>query len=96
MYRSLNGLIYCLSISSAAIATVSVHKDYFRVNPLTIDATPLNNNTLFNDRTSKNSFNSTCIDTQETLNGTRNLTQQNFQTPSHFINEEIVETLPIT
>ena len=29
-------------ISSAAIATVFVHKDYFRVTPLTIDATPLN------------------------------------------------------
>ena len=30
------------------------------------------------------------------MNGTRNLTQQDIQTPSHFINEEIVETIVIT
>ena len=31
--------------SSAAVTTVSVHKDYVRDTPLTIDATPLNYNT---------------------------------------------------
>ena len=30
------------------------------------------------------------------MNGTRNLTQQDIQTPSHFINEEIVETIVTT
>ena len=30
------------------------------------------------------------------MNGTRNLTQQDVQTPSHFINEEIVETIVTT
>ena len=54
-------------ISNAAIATVSVHKNYLRVTLVTIDATPLNYNTLYNDRTGKNSFNSTFINTQETL-----------------------------
>ena len=38
-----------------------------------------------------NSLNSTIIH-NENLNGTRNLTQQDIQTPSHFINEEIVHT----
>ena len=38
-----------------------------------------------------NSLNSTVIQ-NENLNGTRNLTQQDIQTPSHFINEEIVHT----
>ena len=38
-----------------------------------------------------NSLNSTVIH-NENLNGTRNLTQQDIQTPSHFINEEIVHT----
>ena len=28
------------------------------------------------------------------MNGTRTLTQQDTQTPSHFVNEEIVETVP--
>ena len=32
----------------------------------------------------------------ENLNGTRNLTQQDIQTPSHFINEEIVQTTTTT
>ena len=41
-------------------------------------------------------MNSTLIIKQETLNETRNLTQQDIQTPSHFINEEIVETLATT
>ena len=47
-------------------------------------------------RTCNNSLNSTFINTLENLNGTRNLTKQDIQTPSHFINEQIVETLPIT
>ena len=33
---------------------------------------------------------------QEKLNGTRSLTQQDIQTPLHFVNEEIVETMPTT
>ena len=33
---------------------------------------------------------------QENLNGSRNLTQQDIQTPSLFINEEIVETIATT
>ena len=37
-------------ISSAAIAIISLHKDYLRVTPLTVDATPLNYNTIFNDK----------------------------------------------
>ena len=61
-----------------------------RVIPLTIDATPLNYNTFLPD-TRNNSLNSTVIH-NENLNGTRNLTQQDIQTPSHFINEEIVQT----
>ena len=32
----------------------------------------------------------------ENLNGTKNLTQQDIQTPSHFINEEIVQTTVTT
>ena len=30
------------------------------------------------------------------MNGTRNLTQQDIQTPSHFVNEEVVETIVTT
>ena len=75
-------------ISSAAIKTISAHKDNVTIIPLTIDATPLNNNAMFTDRTEKNSLNSTVINTQETLNGTRNLSQQNTLTLSHFVNEK--------
>ena len=57
---------------------------------MTIDATPLNSNTFLPD-TRNNSLNSTVIH-NENLNGTRKLTQQDIQTPSHFINEEIVQT----
>ena len=77
-------------ISSQAISTISFHRDYVKVIPLTIDATPLNYNTFLPD-TRNNSLNSTVIH-NENLNGTRNLTQQDIQTPSHFINEEIVQT----
>ena len=78
------------SISSQAISTISYHRDYVKVVPLTIDATPLNYNTFLPD-TRNNSLNSTVIH-NENLNGTRNITQQDIQTPSHFINEEIVQT----
>ena len=40
-------------------------------------------------------MNSTLIQ-QENLNGTRNLTQQDIQTPSHFVSEELVETITTT
>ena len=82
------------SISSQAISTISYIRDYVRVIPLTIDATPLNYNTVLPD-TRNNSLNSTVIH-NENLNGTRNLTQQDIQTPSHFINEEIVQTTTTT
>ena len=82
------------SISSQAISTISYARDYVRVVPLTIDATPLNYNTFLPD-TRNNSLNSTVIH-NENLNGTRNLTQQDIQTPSHFINEEIVQTTTTT
>ena len=81
-------------ISSQAISTISFHRDYVKVILLTIDATPLNYNTFLPD-TRNNSLNSTVID-NENLNGTRNLTQQEIQTPSHFINEEIVQTTVTT
>ena len=75
---------------SQAISRVSINKDYVRVYPLTIDATPLNYNSFLPDRLGNNSLNSTLIQ-QEKLNGTRNLTQQDIQTPSHFVNEEILK-----
>ena len=81
-------------ISSQAISTKSFHRDYVKVIPLTIDATPLNYNTFLPD-TRNNSLNSTVIH-NENLNGIRNLTQQDIQTPSHFINEEIVQTTVTT
>ena len=81
-------------ISSQAINTVFFHQDYLRIIPLTIDATPLNYNTFLPDP-QNNSLNSTVIH-HENLNGTRNLTQQDIQTPSHFINEEIVQTTVTT
>ena len=82
------------AISSQAISTISYHRDYVKVIPLTIDATLLNYNTFLPD-TRNNSLNSTVIH-NENLNGTRNLTQQDIQTPSHFINEEIVQTTTTT
>ena len=77
-------------ISSQAISTMPFHRDNVKVIPLTIDGTPLNYNT-FLPETRNNSLNSTVIH-NENLNGARNLTQQDIQTPSHFINEEIVQT----
>ena len=81
-------------ISSQTISTISFHRDYVKVILLTIDATPLNYNTFLPD-TRNNSLKSTVIH-NENLNGTRNLTQQSIQTPSHFINEEIVQTTVTT
>ena len=81
-------------ISSQAISTISFDKDYVKVIPLTIDATSLNYNTFLTD-TRNTSLNSTVI-RNENLNGTLNLTQQDIQTPSHFINEEIVQTTATT
>ena len=81
-------------ISSQAISTISFHRDYVKVIPSTIDATPLNYNTFSSD-TRNYSLNSTVIHNKN-LNGTRNLTQQDIQTPSHFINEEIVQTTAAT
>ena len=63
--------------------------------PLTTDATLLNDNSFLPDRRQNNSLNSIFVQ-QENLNGTRNLTQQDIQTSSHFINEEIVETIVTT
>ena len=62
---------------------------------LTVDATPLNYNSIFPERTGDNSLNSTFIN-NDNLNGTRNLTQQDIQTPLHFVNEEIVQTITTT
>ena len=82
-------------ISSQAICTISINKDYVKVYPLTIDATPLNYNSFLHDRIGNLGLNSTIIQ-QENLNGIRNLTQQDIQTPSHFTNEEVVETVTTT
>ena len=81
-----------IDISSQAISTITIHKDYVIVIPLTTDATPLNYNSILPDRSQNNSLNSSLVQ-QENLIGTRNLTQQDIQTPSHFIYEEIVETI---
>ena len=82
-------------ISSQAISTISIHKDYVRVYTLTIDATPLNYNSVFPEGTGKNSLNSTFIN-HDNLKGTKNRTQQDIQTPSHFVSEEIIETITTT
>ena len=84
-----------IDISSKAISTISIHKDNVKVFPLTIDATPLNYKSFLPDRRQNNSLISSLVQ-QENLNGTRNLTQQDIQTPSHFKNEEIVETIVTT
>ena len=83
-------------ISNQAIATIFINKDYVRITPLTIDATPLNYNALFTDRTGNNSLKFTFIITQENINRTRNLTQRDIQTPSEFVNDKTVEKMPIT
>ena len=85
---------FSVDILSQAIDTISLHPDYVKIIPLTIDATPSNYNTFLPD-TQNNSLNSTVIH-HENLNRTRNLTQQDIQTPSPFINEEIVHTTVTT
>ena len=74
-----------IDISSQAITIISINRHYVRINPLFIDATPLNYNSSFTDRTGNKRF-----------NGTRNLTQQDIQNPSHFVNDEVVEIMPTT
>ena len=74
-----------------AKSTITIHKDYIKIYPLTTDATPLNYNSFLPDRTRNN----TDIQ-QENLNGTRNLTQQDIQALSHLTNEEIVSTVVTT
>ena len=54
-------------ISSQAISTNSINKDYVKVYSLTIDATPLNYNSFFPERAGNNSLNSNFID-QDNLN----------------------------
>ena len=75
-------------ISSHAISTISINKDYVRLYPHTVDATPLNYNSFIPERTGNNSLNSTFIN-DNNLNGTKNLTQQAIQTPSHFAKKRI-------
>ena len=55
----------------------------------------MNYNSFLPDRRQNNSLKSTLVQ-QENLNGTRNLTQQDIQTPSLLINEKIVETIVTT
>ena len=52
-------------ISSQAISTISINKDYVKVYPLTADATPLSYNSFLHNRIENNSLNSTLIQ-QET------------------------------
>ena len=82
------------SILSQTIDTISIHRDYIKIIPLTIDATPLNYNSFLPD-TQDNTFNSTVLQ-NENPSGTQNPTQQDIQIPSHFINEEIVQTTVTT
>ena len=49
----------------------------------------------FPERKGNNNLNSTFIN-NDSLNGTRNLTQQDVQNPSHFVSEQFVETVPTT
>ena len=82
-------------ISSQAIGTTSIHKDYIKVYPLTTDATPLNYNLFPPDRTGNSTLSSTVIQ-QENLKGNRNHTKQDIQTSSHPTNEEVVTTVVTT
>ena len=98
MSGTLNGLMNHLLIYQQIYQNRQLavsNKDYVRVYPLTVDATHLNYNSFFPERTGKNSLNSTFINL-DNLNGTRNLTQQDIQTPSHFLSEAIVETTTTT
>ena len=64
---------------SQANTTVSIIRDYIRITPLTIDATPLNYNSLFTDRTRKNSLYSAFINKQQNLNGKKTLLNKIFK-----------------
>ena len=100
-------LIILIDISSQAISTITIHKDYVKVFAFTINATLIYCKSLkitihytlklhpFVPDRQNNSLNSTVIQ-QENLNGTRNLTQQDIQTNSYFIKEEIVKTIATT
>ena len=57
--------------------------------------TPLNCYSYLPHRIGNNSLNATLIQ-QENLNRTKNLLQQDIQTPSHFKNEEAVITITTT
>ena len=70
------------NISTQTISTISINKDYVRVYPPTVDATPLNFNSFFHERTGNNSLNSTFI-YNDNIKGIRNLTQKNNK--PHFI-----------
>ena len=61
------------------MTTISINKDYVRITPLTIDAIPINYNSIFTDREGNNSLISTPIN-QKNCNGTSDLTQQDIQT----------------
>ena len=83
--------MFCLSTSNYFSKAY-----YLKVTPITIDTAPLNHNACSNERTTNLSLIRTFIKTKETLEVTRNFTQQDIQVPSKLINEEIVETLLIT
>ena len=86
MFGNLNGLMNYLLIHQQIYQAKQKAQSLFtkyNVYPLTIDATPLNYNSFFPERAGNNSLNSSFID-QDNLNGTRNLIQQDIQTPSHF------------
>ena len=66
MKKFMYGFLICLmfffqipnDISSAAIATISKHRDYLRVTRLTTNTISLNYNAIFDNRASNNSLNS--------------------------------------
>ena len=87
-------LNFSVDISSQAISTISIRKDYVKVFPLTTDATPLNYNS-FLPGTQNISLNSTVIQ-QENLNRSRNLTHQDIQIAPQVVNEEIIEATATT
>ena len=74
-------IIMPTDISSQAISTISIHKDFVRVNPLIIDATRLNYNSVFLKEQEKNSLNFS-FKTQANLNETRKLTYKIYK-PHH-------------
>ena len=70
------------NFSRAASATFSVDKDYSKNTLVKTNTPPLIYNTMFNDMLFNTSLNSTFKNTEENVNGTINLTQQNVQTAS--------------